>query len=96
MGFPTPVHVRSLSQESFVLAAWDLVGRRVNKRAKLEEIWEIAGSSVALHHAPDSLAVEMFRVTLKRYQDLNQLRASIEERAEQVMRPSNISRHYLV
>jgi transposase len=85
MEFPTPAHVRALSQEQFVLAAWDLVGRKVNKRAKLEEIWEMAGSSAALPHAPDSLAVEMFRVTLRRYQDLNQLRASIEERAEQVL-----------
>lgn len=83
--FPTPAHVRSLSQDAFVLAAWDLVGRKVNKRAKLEEIWETAGSSAALPHATDSLAVEMFRVTLKRYQDLNQLRASIEERAAQVL-----------
>jgi transposase len=83
--FPTPAHVRALSQDAFVLAAWDLVGRKVNKRAKLEEIWEIAGSSAALPHAMDSLAVEMFRVTLKRYQDLNQLRASIEERAAQVL-----------
>jgi transposase len=68
--FPTPAHVRSLSKEAFVLAAWDLVGRKVNKSAKLEEIWETAGASAALPHAPDSLAVEMFRVTLKRYPHL--------------------------
>ncbi|WP_195904366.1 TonB family protein [Burkholderia cenocepacia] len=36
--FPTPTHVRALDRESFVAAAWDLVGRKVNKRAKLEEI----------------------------------------------------------
>lgn len=85
MEFPTPAHVRALSQDAFVLAAWDLVGRKVNKRAKLEEIWDMAGSSAALPHAPDSLAVEMFRVTLKRYQGLNDLRAQLEERAVQVL-----------
>jgi transposase len=83
--FPTPSHVRALSKEAFVLAAWDLVGRKVNKKAKLEEIWETAGASAALPHAPNSLAVEMFRVTLRRYQDLNQLRAHIEQRAEEVL-----------
>lgn len=93
MEFPTPAHVRSLSQDAFVTAAWDLVGRKVNKRAKLEEIWEFAGSSAALPHAPDSLAVEMFRVTLKRYQDLNRLRTSIEERAEQVLAGNEAFEH---
>jgi len=83
--FPTPAHVRALSKEAFVLAAWELVGRKVNKRAKLEEIWDDAGTTAALPHTPDSLAVEMFRVTLKRYQDLNQLRAQLEQRAEAVL-----------
>jgi transposase len=83
--FPTPAHVRALSKEAFVLAAWELVGRKANKRAKLEEIWDDAGTTAALPHTPDSLAVEMFRVTLKRYQDLNQLRAQLEQRAEAVL-----------
>lgn len=83
--FPTPTHVRQLSKEEFVLAAWEVVGRKVNKKAKLEEIWETAGSSAALPHKPDSLAVEMFRVTLNRYQDLNELRRNLEDRAEQVL-----------
>lgn len=83
--FPTPAHVRALTQEAFILAAWDLVGRKVNKRAKLEEIWDAAGASAALPHTPDSLAVEMFRVTLRRYQALNQLRAHLEQRAETVL-----------
>lgn len=85
LAFPTPAHVRALSQQAFVLAAWDLVGRKVNKRAKLEEIWETASASAALPHAPDSLAVEMFRVTLQRYQELNELRSKIEQRAEQAL-----------
>jgi transposase len=83
--FPTPAHVRSLSRSEFVEAAWDVVGRKVNKRAKLEEMWEMAGHTAALPHAPESLAVETFRVTLRRYQELNALRAELEARAEQAL-----------
>ncbi len=83
--FPTPAHVRSLSCAQFVDTAWNVVGRKVNKRAKLEEIWEMAGATAALPHAPDSLAVETFRITLRRYQELNELRAELELRAEQAL-----------
>jgi hypothetical protein len=83
--FPTPAHVRALTRAQFVEAAWDVVGRKVNKRAKLEEIWEMAGTTAALPHAVGSLAVETFRVTLRRYQELNTLRAELEARAEQAL-----------
>ncbi|WP_250495452.1 IS110 family transposase [Caballeronia sp. GAWG1-1] len=84
--FPTPTHVRSLDREAFTTAAWDLVGRKVDKRAKLQEIWESAAHTAALPHAADSLAVETFRITLQRYQDLNVLRTEIEARAELALR----------
>ena len=84
--FPTPGHVRSLSCAEFVDAAWAVVGRKVNKRAKLEEIWEMAGKTAALPHALDSLAVETFRITLRRYQELNALRTELELRAEQALK----------
>lgn len=83
--FPTPSHVRSLTREQFVAAAWDVVGRKVDKRAKLEEMWEMAGATVALPHDPDSIAVETFRITLRRYQELNCLRAELEARAERAL-----------
>jgi len=83
--FPTPAHVRSLACADFVAAAWDVVGRKVNKRAKLEEIWEMAGATAALPHAPHSLAVETFRITLRRYQELNDLRTELELRAERAL-----------
>jgi transposase len=82
---PTTTHVRSLTLDRFVEAAWEVVGRKVDKRAKLEELWEMAGTTAALPHAPDSLAVETFRVTLRRYQELNTLRAELEMRGEQVL-----------
>ncbi len=83
--FPTPAHLRSLPRDRFVEAAWEVVGRKVDKRAKLEEMWEMAGNTAALPHAPDSLAVETFRITLRRYQELNALRAELEDRAEQAL-----------
>lgn len=83
--FPTPAHVRQLSREAFVAAAWGIVGRKVNKQNKLEEIWSIAQHSAALPHMPESLAVETFRMTLRHFQQLTALRAEIEQRAEAVL-----------
>ena len=85
LAFPTARHIRALEREAFVQAAWALVGRKVNKRAKLEEIWDTAAQTAALPHALDSLAVEMFRLQLRRYQELNTLRAQLEARAEQAL-----------
>lgn len=83
--FPTPAHVRELSQEAFVRQAWELVGRKVEKTAKLNEIWQMAEHSAALPHAPGCLAVETFRVSLRQAQHLNELRRSLEQRAEDVL-----------
>lgn len=83
--FPTPAHVRQLSQEASVAAAWSIVGRKVNKQGKLEEIWSMAEHSAALPHMPESLAVETFRMTLRHFQQLTALRAEIEQRAEAVL-----------
>ena len=85
LAFPTARHIRALERDAFVQAAWDLVGRKVNKRAKLEEIWDMSAHSAALPHALDSLGVEMFRFQLRRYQELNALRAELEERAEHAL-----------
>ena len=83
--FPTPFHVRRLGQDEFIRAAWDLVGRKVEKSAKLAEIWRMAEHSAALPHALDCLAVETFRVSLRQAQYLNTLRSDLEHRAEQVL-----------
>src|SRR5262245_35232578 len=60
-------------------------GARWHKREKLSLIWEAAQTSAALPHHPDSLAVETFRITLRRYSELNELRTEIEQRAEQAL-----------
>ncbi|ARV18630.1 hypothetical protein AEP_01686 [Curvibacter sp. AEP1-3] len=81
--FPTLAHVRQMSFEEFSKAAWNLVGRKVDKQNKLKEMWEIAVLSAALPHSPDSLAVETFRLTLRQYQSISALRDQIEKRSEQ-------------
>jgi len=91
--FPTPEHVRRLSCEEFSKSAWDLVGRKVEKTRKLREIWEMAQDSAALPHAPDSLAVETFRISLRHFQHLTELRSEIEDRAEQVLSSNNDYEH---
>ncbi|KKB60842.1 transposase [Robbsia andropogonis] len=80
--FPTPAHVQRLTREEFVKAAWDLVGRKVEKTQKLGEIWDMSQQSAALPHHPDSLAVETFRLSLRQLQHFNEARTSLEERAE--------------
>ncbi|MCC2595886.1 IS110 family transposase [Pusillimonas sp. MFBS29] len=83
--FPTPAHVRRLSKEAFIKQAWELVGRKVEKTAKLTEIWQMAEHSAALPHAPDCLAVETFRMSLRQAQHLNELRRSLEQCAQEVL-----------
>lgn len=46
--FPTPRAVRALTLPKFIEAAWPLIGRKINKRAKLEELYALAQSSIAL------------------------------------------------
>ena len=83
--FPTPASIRVLDREAFFAEAWDLVGRKVSKSAKLEEIYTLASESIGLPVALDSAAIETYRLQLARYQDLNQHRAQLETRARQLL-----------
>ncbi len=69
--FSVPQAVRQLDCKSFIREAWPLVGRKVNKRAKLDEIYELAGETIALPTAPESFAVQAFQLQLERYLSLN-------------------------
>jgi hypothetical protein len=62
-----------------------LVGRKINKRAKLEEIWKMAGATAAVPHETGSLAVATFRITLRRYQELNARRSELELRDKRAL-----------
>jgi len=84
--FPTPGAVRALSREAFVDAAWSLVGRKVNKRAKLEELYELAQRSIALPVAVDSPAIESFRLQLRQLRVLAESRQTLERRAHALLK----------
>ena len=83
--FPTPASIRSLDREAFIAEAWDLVGRKVSKRAKLEEIYMLASESIGLPVALDSVAIEAYRLQLARYLELNRQRAQLEARAQELL-----------
>lgn len=83
--FPVPEAVSRLDREAFVQAAWSVVGRKVSKRAKIEEIYELASQTIALPIDPDSLAVQAFRLQLERYLSLNRLRKELEVQAEEAL-----------
>lgn len=63
-----------------------MAGRKVDKRAKLEEIYDLTGESIGIAVALDSPAIETFRLQLSRYAELNQQRAQLESRAQELLR----------
>jgi len=83
--FPVPEAVCRLNREAFIQEAWSVVGRKVNKRGKLDEIYELAGETIALPIAPESFAVQAFRLQLERYLSLNRLRKELETWAEKAL-----------
>lgn len=83
--FPVPAAVRRVDCETFIQEAWEVVGRKVNKRAKLEEIYQLAGETIALPIAPESFAVQAFRLQLERYLSLNRLRSQLETWAQEML-----------
>lgn len=83
--FPLPASIRALDREAFISEAWDLVGRKVSKRAKLEEIYALAGESIGLPVDLASPAVETFRLQLERYLELNQQRDDLDHRAQELL-----------
>ena len=84
--FPTPAAVQALPKEAFVRAAWSVVGRKVNKQAKLEELYELAQRSIALPVAVDSVAIETFRLQLAQLRRLAELRQTLEARAHALLK----------
>ena len=83
--FPTARSIRSLSFEDFTDEAWDLIGRKVAKRAWLAETYAMAAQTVGIPVSLDSVSVEMFRLQLSRYLDLNSQREQLDERALQLL-----------
>jgi len=83
--FPTPASITGLSEEAFVEAAWEVVGRKVSKARLLADIYETARSSMALPVRPDSPAIAMFRLVLAEGRSLIRQRDQIEAQAEALL-----------
>lgn len=85
LAYPTPATIRAAPLEDFVTTAGVVVGRKVNKRAWLTEVYELAGRSAALPVAPDSPGVATFRLRLQSFLDLSAQRAQLEHWADQLL-----------
>lgn len=85
LAYPTPASIRASTLEAFLSAASPVVGRKVNKRAWLTELYELAGRSVALPIRRDSPAVATFRLRLQSFLDLSRQRAELERWADQLL-----------
>ena len=76
--FPTPAAITGLSQAEFIAASWDVVGRKVNKKRFLSDIYETARESTALPVPTDSAAIAMVRLVIMQRRQLIQHRDAIE------------------
>lgn len=85
LSFPTPASIASVSLETFRDAIWKPMGRRVNKQAKVEEIYALASRSIALPVDGDSPAVSTFRLQLIRYLQLSEERTALEQQADALL-----------
>lgn len=83
--FPCPTAITRYSQDAFEQEAWTVVGRKVDKRGFLADLYATASQSIGLTVAEDSEAIQMFRVMLAEHQHLCATRAAIEHQADQAL-----------
>jgi len=85
--FPCPAAITRYDRDAFYQEAGSVVGRKVNKRGFLDDLYTTANSSIGLPVSEDSEAIHMFRVILAEHQHLCTLRTSIEAQADQTLQP---------
>ena len=83
--FPSPHMISALTKEEFTKAAWEVVGRKVEKTLMLSDIYETAKASTGLPVSPDSDAIRMFRMMLAEGRSLIRQRNAIEDRAVELL-----------
>lgn len=83
--FPTAASVRMLAFDAFQHEAWEIVGRKVNKQAWIRELYDVACVSVGLPVANDDIALETFRLQLRRYQQLIEQRDALADTAHRLL-----------
>src|SRR5262249_44100558 len=81
--FPCPAAITRYSKDAFYQEAWSVVGRKVNKRSFLDDLYATAHESIGLPVAEDSEAMQVFRLTLQHHQELCAARAALEAQADQ-------------
>jgi transposase len=74
-----------MNKAVFIEEAWDVVGRKVNKKQFLEEFYETAETSVGLPVDNDSVAVLTFKLQIQRYLDLTTQREQLENKADEFL-----------
>jgi transposase len=85
LAYPTPASITATDCATFVQAAAVPAGRKVNKRAWLTEVYELATRSIALPIALESPAVATFRLRLERFLALSAERQRLEAWADTLM-----------
>jgi transposase len=83
--FPSPHIITAMDKETFIEAAWSVIGRRINKAALLADIYETSRTSIGLPVAADSDAIRMFRLVLAQGRSLIQSRNAIEARVVELL-----------
>ena len=83
--FPSPHMISAFTKEEFTKAAWEVVGRKVEKSLMLSDIYETAKASAGLPVSPDSDAIRMFRLMLAEGRSLIRQRNAIEDRAVELL-----------
>lgn len=83
--FPTPISITRYRKVTFVKRAWDVVGRKVSKSRLLEDIYETAEQSIGIPIQRDSLAMETYLLQVRRFAELTDQRAALEQRANEFL-----------
>lgn len=86
LSYPCPASVHKYDREKFLKVAWEVAGKKVNKRMWLYDFYETACDSIAIPVEEDSEAINMFRVVLGEHINLCRLRRKIEGAADKYLK----------
>ena len=79
--FPCPSAITCYTSDQFQTVAWDIVGRKVNKKGFLKDLYMTAQESIGLDVTEESQAMGVFRLILKEHMELCEKRDWIQKQA---------------
>lgn len=85
VAFPDCAISAHVDFESFSREAWDLIGRKIEKRRRPAETYAMAAESIGLPVSQESIAIRMFPVQLSRQLDLNTQREELDRTAQELL-----------